>query len=416
MFYGAGRGSRKPQWFICRDRAYICDAGQYEQRGRQLSASTHPARWECPPRSKAPFDTLHAAACYAHLQLTDSVGCVRHGLARHGLFSLNNHSKLGIFECQPPLPTILLHIHLDLRCLLCYPLTKKVGESMEDLITKIQTMTLTRTDATIAEYILEHLNTIGLLTSTSLAESIGVSDTSIIRFLRKLGFKGYSEFRMEMANRMAKQYDASQRAASLLPGEKYAQTKDRLNKDNLILDVGNYTLDNLEKSFSKLDNNTVSQIVNVLLNSKKKYIAGFRGTASCAQYMSNRLVLLLPNVIPILHADSSAIEALIDIEKDDCLFIYSFSHYSEINFHLIDIARRRGAKIILMTDCYTSPLAGKCDIVVIAKVDGLGFTNSYVAPLSISEVILLAVSSRTDAVCGQRLSMMDEIIQQGGYY
>ena len=59
---------------------------------------------------------------------------------------------------------------------------------MEDLVRKIQSMTLTRTDAEIAEYILAHLSTIGFQTSTTMAEEIGVSDTSVIRFIRKLGF------------------------------------------------------------------------------------------------------------------------------------------------------------------------------------------------------------------------------------
>lgn len=287
---------------------------------------------------------------------------------------------------------------------------------MEDLISKIKSMTLTRTDAVIAEYIAEHANTIGLQTSTTLAEEIGVSDTSIIRFIRKLGFKGYSEFRSEMAVRMAEQYDQSQQMASLLPGEKYARTKNRLNKDSLIRDVSNYTLDNLEKSFSKLDNKTVDQVVEILLNSDRKFIAGFRGTASCAQYMSNRLVLLLPNVTPLLHADASVAEAVVDIKENDCLFLYSFSRYSEINYLLLDIAHRNGAKIILVTDSYTSPLVGKADVVIVAKVSGLGFMNSYVAPMSISEVILLSISNRNDSACALRINMMDELVQRGKLY
>lgn len=287
---------------------------------------------------------------------------------------------------------------------------------MEDLIAKIRTMTLTRTDANIAEYILDHINTIGLQTSTDLAEAIGVSDTSIIRFIRKLGFKGYADFRNEMTNRIAEQYSQSQQAASLLPGEKYNRTKDLLKKDSLLRDVSNYILDNLEKSFSFLDNETVDQVVNILLNSRRKFIAGFRGAASCVQYMANRLVLLLPNIISILHADASAIETLVDIEADDCLFLYSFMRYSEINYELMDIANKKGAKIILMTDSYTSPLAGKADIVLVSKVTGLGFTNSYVAPLSISELILLAISNCGDSQCAERLGMMDKIIQQGRYY
>lgn len=286
---------------------------------------------------------------------------------------------------------------------------------MEDLIAKIQAMKLTQIDSKIAEYILDHLNTMGLFTSTSLADAIGVSDSSIIRFVRKLGFKGYAEFRNEMASRIASHYDNNQ-DKSLLPGEKYARTKERLKNENLIASVGNYILDNLEKSFAKMDEATLENVVSVIMQSDRKFIAGFRGTASCAQYMANRLILLVPNVIAILHADAQAVETLLDIKKGDCLILYSFPRYSELNYLLMDIARENGAKIILITDRLTSPLANRADIVLVAVVDGLGFTNSYVVPMSISEVILLAISSQNNEMCSERLHRMDKVMKEHQLY
>lgn len=155
---------------------------------------------------------------------------------------------------------------------------------MEDLVRKIQSMTLTRTDAEIAEYILAHLSTIGFQTSTTMAEEIGVSDTSVIRFIRKLGFKGYADFRSEMNARTARQIDRAQ--PDLTPGEKYLRTLEHLGSGSLISDVSQYTLNNLQKSYAQLDQGTVEQIVDILLRSDRKYIAGFRGTACCAQYMA----------------------------------------------------------------------------------------------------------------------------------
>lgn len=110
---------------------------------------------------------------------------------------------------------------------------------MDDLVKKIQGMSLTRTDAEIAEYILANLNTIGFQTSTSLAEAIGVSDTSVIRFIRKLGFKGYADFRGEMNARAARQINQVQQ--DLSPGEKYARSRAQLKQGSLISDVGGYT-------------------------------------------------------------------------------------------------------------------------------------------------------------------------------
>lgn len=285
---------------------------------------------------------------------------------------------------------------------------------MEDLVRKIQSMTLTRTDAEIAEYILAHLSTIGFQTSTTMAEEIGVSDTSVIRFIRKLGFKGYADFRSEMNAQTARQIDRAQ--PDLTPGEKYLRTLEHLGSGSLISDVSQYTLNNLQKSYAQLDQGTVEQIVDILLSSDRKYIAGFRGTACCAQYMASKLLFLTPHVVPILHADATAVENLLDITERDCLFLYSFPRYSEIARPLMEIARESGAKVILMTDRRTSPLANKADVVVTAQVDGLGFTNSYVAPLSLSEVILLSVSGRRDVTDSKRFNRIDSVMEREKLY
>ena len=281
---------------------------------------------------------------------------------------------------------------------------------MEDLIKKIQNMSLSKTDTKIAAYVCDHLDTIGLQTSTAMAEKIGVSDTSVVRFVRKLGFKGYIDFRSAMKERILKK--TKQERQGLSPMEKYAKSKELLKRDSLISDVSSYTLDNLEKSFFALDSSTLEQVVDILMKSDRKYIAGFRGTACCAQYMSSKLLFLTPNVMLITHADATAAERLIDITERDCLFLYSFPLHSEITKTLMDIARENKAQIILMTDSPTSPLANKADIVITARVDGLGFTNSYVAPLSLSELIILAVSSRCDETFSERFNRIDTIMKK----
>lgn len=202
----------------------------------------------------------------------------------------------------------------------------------------------------------------------------------------------------------------------LSPGEKYAKSLEKLNPSNLINDVSRYTLENLQRTYSQMDQDTVERIVDILLKSDRKYIAGFRGTACCAQYMASKLLFLTPHVVPVVHGDATAVENILDITQHDCLFLYSFPKYSEINRALMDIARENGAKIILMTDRHTSPLASKADVVVLAQVEGLGFTNSYVAPLSLSEVILLAMSDRRDVTRTVRFKRIDTVMDKERLY
>ena len=65
---------------------------------------------------------------------------------------------------------------------------------MDNLISKIQSMNLTKTEKVIADYILDNINNIGLSTVTDISLKLGVSDTSIIRFIRLLGFAWFADF------------------------------------------------------------------------------------------------------------------------------------------------------------------------------------------------------------------------------
>jgi len=73
---------------------------------------------------------------------------------------------------------------------------------MDNLISKIQSMNLTKTEKVIADYILDNINNIGLSTATDVSLKLGVSDTSIIRFIRLLGFAGFADFKNTMKERM----------------------------------------------------------------------------------------------------------------------------------------------------------------------------------------------------------------------
>ena len=71
---------------------------------------------------------------------------------------------------------------------------------MDNLISKIQSMNLTKTEKVIADYILDNINNIGLSTVTDISLKLGVSDTSIIRFIRLLGFAGFADFKNTLSD------------------------------------------------------------------------------------------------------------------------------------------------------------------------------------------------------------------------
>ncbi len=279
---------------------------------------------------------------------------------------------------------------------------------MESIEKRIQSTMLTKTDKKIVDYILEHIDTMGVETVTMMAEALHTSDTSIIRLLRKLGYSGFTEFKRQMADRMVRQYRES--VENLSTGEKYLKSSHLLKKGNEIADVMEKAIANIQTTFMNLDADDAVEIANCLVKSKRKYIAGFRSTASCSIYMYRKLISFLPNVVSLQYAESEAIEQLTDITKEDCLIMYSFSRYSEITFTLLDMAKEAGAKVILITDKISSPLANKADYVISCAITGAGVTNSYVVPMCISEILVLLVSKKIKAADKKRINKLKEEI------
>lgn len=282
---------------------------------------------------------------------------------------------------------------------------------MDNLISKIQSMNLTKTEKVIADYIIDNINSIGFSTVTDISLKLGISDTSIIRFIRLLGFAGFADFKNTMKERMLEQYNLN-----LSPSQKFTNTKDKINSDNIISDVFYKAIDNLSSTMQNLDDKLVDSIAECIIRSRNKYIIGFRGTSCCADYFTRKAVFFVPHLILCNMAESSVMEKLIDINEDDCLIMFSFPRYSEVNYSILDLAKKRGSKIILITDRVTSPLASYADYLLTVKIDGVGFTNSYVVPLCVAESLAILLGQKIGTDSKQRLADLDVYISKNNLY
>lgn len=285
------------------------------------------------------------------------------------------------------------------------------NKSLKDRIKNIK---LTKTDSKIAEYLLRHQDTIGLETVTDLSIKIGVSDTSIIRFLRQAGYKGYSDFKHSMADNMVSEYYANKE--SLSPGEKYLRTSKALANNDTASVVMNKALENIKNTFLAANQDSLQAVTELILNSNRKYIIGFRGASACSNYMARKMSLLQPNVECIDRAESIALEKLVDVQKNDCVIMYTFPRYTELNYKIVDLVKERKAKIVIITDKLTSQLANRADYVFMTYVEGAGITVSYVAPLCLSETLLLLISNKMSVADKKRSVALDKAVSDNRLY
>lgn len=280
-----------------------------------------------------------------------------------------------------------------------------------DFACRIKDKELTKTQKIIADYILDNINTVGFSPIKDVALACGVSDTSVIRFLRELGYEGYTDFKKSINEKLLEQYNAN-----LSPMQKFKQSKAHIDTDSVANKVFYNSVTNLSNALINLDDKLIQDIADCLIKSKNKYIAGFRGTSCCADYFWRKAVFFLQGLVLCDKAESETIEKMIDIDKNDCLMLFSFPRYSEISYIVLELAKKRGAKIILFTDRVTSPLAPYADYLVTVNVTGVSFTNSYVVPLCYAEALAVIISKKLENCTEERLNLLEEHIYKANLY
>lgn len=279
---------------------------------------------------------------------------------------------------------------------------------------KIKKANLTKNEKKIAEYIMANYAEICFTTATEIANNLGLSDSTVIRFAKKLGYAGFPQLQKDAQQELEK--NIIQTSNFITPAEKLLKNVPLLEESNLVKDYYNLLLKNLETVIQKNYIEKYQEISDILIQSEKKYIVGFRGCAAQAISFGTILGHILENVIINTTADSSMIESMLDINDNDCLVVMAYPRYSKMALIAKDIAQEKNARIIALTDKITSPLAQGADIVVPIDVEGLSFFNSYITPIFVVELLALFVSKRYGVKNEDRLRTLNQYISLTGLY
>lgn len=274
---------------------------------------------------------------------------------------------------------------------------------------RIKKSKLTKTEKIIAEYLFHNFNTIGFMTTTEIAARLEVSEASIFRTARSLGYSGFNELKNEIQALVSKQlvsenqYEYSQ----LAPIERFKSNYEILSSSGINETLLKHTISSLEDVLIKNNQDNIDRCLDILQNSRKKYICGFRSTAFVAEFFSFELLFLLPEVIVNSHADGKAIERMVDITADDCVVLFAYPRYSKINSIIKQMALDAGAKLILVIDKLTASLSKDVDVVLTCNPRSLSYYNSIIPMCFICETLIIGLSKnlpdnfeeRSDYIC-----------------
>ena len=281
---------------------------------------------------------------------------------------------------------------------------------MNDLITKIQSELpgFSKGQKQIARFILEHYDKAAFMTASRLGVTVGVSESTVVRFATELGYDGYPHLQRALQEMIRNKLTSVQRmevAGDRMGGRDVRQTV--LHADTDMIRV---TLD-------EIDRDAFQGAVDALMGAKRIYILGVRSSSALASFLGFYFNLLFENVT-LVHTNSVSeiFEQVLRVGPGDVLFGISFPRYSKRTLSAMKYARDRGARVIALTDSQLSPLARVADHVLLARSDMASFVDSLVAPLSVINALIVAVGmSRRDEI-EQTFNKLERIWEEYDVY
>lgn len=251
----------------------------------------------------------------------------------------------------------------------------------------------------IANYICSNYDKAVDMTAARLGKIVGVSESTVVRFATELGFKGYPQFQKALGELVKQRLSSVQRIS--LAYERLSESPD------LISSVINNDIQNLKHTEEMIDRDAFNRAVDLIGDARKIYVIGGRSCSTLASFLSYYLNYIFDDV-RLIRSDSvtESIEEIHRIGDEDVILAISFPRYSVKTIQTVSFAKNRKAKIIAITDGVQSPLAKYADCSIYAGSDMVSFVDSLVAPLSVVNALLAALSMRyKDSVTDTMLSM-----------
>ena len=260
----------------------------------------------------------------------------------------------------------------------------------------------------IARYITESYDKAAFMTANRLGKTVGVSESTVVRFAVDLGFDGYPSMQKAMQEMVLNRLTSVQRIEV---------TNDRIGDQDVVSLVLQSDMEKLRRTNETLDREEFRAAVSAVLNARRVFVLGVRSTAPLANFLGYYLNYMLDNVQTVTASGSSEMfENIVGITAEDVVIAFSFPRYSTSTVKGAQYCRSTGATVIGVTDTKLSPLGQNCDHVLVAKSDMVSLVDSLVAPLSVVNALIVAIATQREQELSNTFTTLERIWEEYNVY
>ena len=275
-------------------------------------------------------------------------------------------------------------------------------------ILKERQPTFSKGQRLIAKYITESYDKAAFMTANRLGKTVGVSESTVVRFAVDLGFDGYPSMQKAMQEMVLNRLTSVQRIEV---------ANNRIGDQDVVSMVVQSDMEKLRQTGESLNRNEFNAAVNAILSAKRVYILGVRSAAPLAEFLGYYLNYMFNNVHVITGCGTSEMfEKIVGINEKDAVVAFSFPRYSSATTKGAQYCRSTGATVIGITDNRESPLGQASDHVLCAKSDMVSLVDSLVAPLSVVNSLIVAIASKRQKELQRTFESLERIWDQYNVY
>ena len=265
---------------------------------------------------------------------------------------------------------------------------------------------LSKSHRRIAECIVSHYDKVVFMTASRLGEYAGVSESTVVRFAAALGYDGYPQLQRDLQEILRHRLTASQRF----------EMSGNLDHAQVLNKVLKADIQNIRSTLDEIDVRAFEAATDKIIQARHIYVMGLRASAPIAEFFAHYLKFIFANVHEVTSGASDVFEQLSRISEGDLLIGISFPRYTSRSIEAMEFARKRGASLIAITDGPLSPLQAGADICLTAKSEMSSFIDSFTAPLSLVNALLIALGQRRRTEVADYLNDMEEIWAEYNVY
>lgn len=249
---------------------------------------------------------------------------------------------------------------------------------------------LTPTERRVAEVVTSDPTALAFDTVAELAERVGSSGPTIVRFAAKLGFDGYS--------------DLQQHARAALTEQLSPVDRSRSAAQRSGAELRRRTIDAVRQAIDRIDDDQIDAMGRAIGRSRGHvWVVASETSSPVAQLLVANLRLLRPRVRHVSGSDAAVAATLVDASDRDVVVAIDAERYEQAVVRITAQLAARGATVIAITDGPTSPLAAIADIRCDVGVPAIGPFDSAIPVVVVAELVTAAVASAARTGATRRL-------------